>query len=112
MGDVHAPAAPGLAEEEELDLYGDLDAPKGSAVLAAEVAEARLLSRRCMPSGRLPTSLTRAPPAAQLRARARVLAEALSAAEERASAAEKQRDALAVNISRIFRVRTAAERCR
>lgn len=49
-----------------------------------------------------------APPAAQLRARARSLADALAAAEERAAAAEAQRDALAVNISRVFRVRTTA----
>ena len=53
-----------------------------------------------------------APPVAQLRARAQALAGALAAAEERAVAAEAQRDALAVNISRIFRVRATAARGR
>jgi hypothetical protein len=51
MGDARAPAAPGLTEEDELDLYGDLEAPKGSAVLAAEVAEARLRCAACSAAG-------------------------------------------------------------
>jgi hypothetical protein len=113
MADAHAPAA--SAGIDEADLYGDLDAPAGSAVLAAEVAEARA-QRRCLRTHRHVlkcferVSDARAwhGGAVQLRARARSLAEALAGAEARCAAAEAQRDALALNISRIFRVSASA----